>query len=58
MNLKAKSVAVARELNLRTKSQWEEQMDRKEEENTEMMAALGDIRTRIHAFEEKLGFEM
>ena len=43
---------------MRTKSQWEGLMDRKEEENTEMLAALGDIRTRIHAFEEKLDIEM
>ena len=58
MNPKPKSVAVARELNLRTKSQWEEKMDRKEEENTEMMAALADIRRRVDEYEMKLGLEM
>ena len=39
---------------MRTKSQWEGLMDRKEEENTEMMAALGDIRRRVSEYEEKL----
>ena len=54
MDQKPKSAAVAMELNLRTKSQWEFQMDRKEKEVTEMRAALADIRRRVDEYEEKL----
>ena len=43
---------------MRTKSQWEGLMDRKEEEVTEMRAALADIRRRIYGVEGKLGTEM
>ena len=43
---------------MRTKIQWERLMDRKEEEVTEMRAALADIRRRIYEFEGKLGIEM
>ena len=54
MNPKPKPAAEVRELNLRTKSQWEEHMDRKEEENTEMRIALADIKRRVDWCEEKL----